>query len=558
MLFLLLGGIGLFLLGMVLLTEGLKDFAGDRLRQALLLFTGKPVSAFLSGLGVTSMVQSSSATTLMTIGFVSAGLLTFPQSVGVIMGASLGTTSTGWIVSTLGLKFSIGTLALPLVGAGAFMKLLGRGRWAAIGVALAGFGLIFIGIDHLQEGMAGLAEAFDLSRVPSAGFWGHLLILSIGFAMTVIMQSSSAAVATTMAALHAGTINMEQAASLVIGQAIGTTVTAAIACIGASVPARRTSLAHILFNLLTGLIALVLLPVFLRIIAALEAADLLEPGAIALAFFHTSFIALGVLIFLPFVQPFSRAIERLLPHKGSAFSRHLDDSLLSIPSVALEAVWRSQRDTATALMTLWESLLDPQRKVAMPAGTWSELEEALESCKRFLARIPSTADSQADADADRRLSLMHSLDHMIRLVHQIQGGQHTLAQVRTDPVLEAFVRRSQLSAKQARAGLSDSEAEETDSLAELEAISRNQASERKEQRTLLLRRSASGQEKPEKILQQLDVIRLLDSSSYHIWRVALYLISGEPSDLKSGHFTLDEYSNRSISSHHGSSPPAAS
>lgn len=552
MLFLLLGGIGLFLLGMVLLTDGLKDFAGDRLRQALLRFTGKPVSAFLSGLGVTAMVQSSSATTLMTIGFVSAGLLTFPQSIGVIMGASLGTTSTGWIVSTLGLKFSIGTLALPLVGVGAFMKLLGRGRMAPIGVALAGFGLIFIGIDHLQEGMAGLAEAFDLSQVPSTGFWGHLLILLIGFAMTVIMQSSSAAVATTMAALHAGTVNMEQAASLVIGQAIGTTVTAAIACIGASVPARRTSLAHILFNLLTGIIALILLPIFLRVIAMLEAADLLQSGAIALALFHTSFIALGVLIFLPFVRPFARGIEWLLPHQGSTFSRHLDDSLLSIPSVALEAVWRSQRDTAAALFQRWQSLLDPQRKTALPGTSWSELEDSLESSKRFLSRIPSTADSQADAD--RRVALLHSLDHMTRLVHQIEGGQMTLNSVRSVPILNAFFERSLQSARLAQTGLKALE-EQPNCLAELEAVSRTQAQKRKQQRTELLSKTASGENQPEPTLKQLDVIRLLDSSSYHIWRIAHYLISGEPADLKSSHFTLDEYSNRSINQVHGSAPP---
>ncbi|MCC5834145.1 MAG: Na/Pi cotransporter family protein [Opitutales bacterium] len=554
MLFLLLGGIGLFLLGMVLLTEGLKDFAGDRLRQALLRFTGKPVSAFLSGLGVTAMVQSSSATTLMTIGFVSAGLLTFPQSIGVIMGASLGTTSTGWIVSTLGLKFSIGTLALPLVGIGAFMKLLGRGRIAPIGVALAGFGLIFIGIDHLQEGMAGLAEAFDLSQVPSTGFWGHLLILLIGFAMTVIMQSSSAAVATAMAALHAGTINMEQATSLVIGQAIGTTVTAALACIGASVPARRTSLAHILFNLLTGVIALILLPIFLRIIAALESADLLESGAIALAFFHTSFIALGVLIFLPFVKPFARGIEWLLPHQGSAFSRHLDDSLLSIPSVALEAVWRSQRDTATALLQRWQSLLDPQRKTQMPAGTWKELEDSLESCKRFLARIPFVADNQRDAD--RRVSLLHSLDHMTRLVHQIQGGQLTLVSMLSDPVLAPFLNRSLNSARLAGEALHTPD-ELPDGLEKLEGLSRTQGQERKQRRHELLQETASGKNQPEGTLKQLDVIRLLDSSSYHIWRIAFYLISGEPVDSKGTHFTLDEYSNRSINHAHGSAPPPA-
>jgi phosphate:Na+ symporter len=155
--FKLLGGIGLFLLGMVLLTDGLKAFAGEALRRALVRFTGTPLKAFGSGALVTAMVQSSSATTVTVIGFVSAGLLTFPQAVGVVMGASLGTTGTGWIVAVLGLKISLGFYALPLVGLGAFLKLLGRGRMKSLGLALAGFGVIFIGIETLQAGMQGFS-----------------------------------------------------------------------------------------------------------------------------------------------------------------------------------------------------------------------------------------------------------------------------------------------------------------------------------------------------------------------------------------------------------------
>ena len=165
MIFKLVGGIGLFLLGMVLLTDGLKAFAGESLRRALVRFTGTPLKAFGAGALVTALVQSSSATTVTVIGFVSAGLLTFPQAVGVVMGASLGTTGTGWIVAVLGLKISLGFYALP-------------------------------------------------------GLWGHVLAMVIGMVMTVIMQSSSAAVATTLTALHTGTVNFEQAASLVIGAAL--------------------------------------------------------------------------------------------------------------------------------------------------------------------------------------------------------------------------------------------------------------------------------------------------------------------------------------------------
>ena len=387
MLFLLIGGIGLFLLGMILLTDGLKSFAGDSLRLALLRFTGRPVTAFFSGVTVTAMVQSSSATTLATIGFVSAGLITFPQAIGVIIGASLGTTSTGWIVSTVGLKFSVGMLALPLTGIGAFLRLLGRGRMASLGLALAGFGLIFIGIDTLQEGKREFSQQFDLGRIPARGFWGHLVLLLVGAAMTVVMQSSSAAVATTLAALHAEAIGFEQAASLVIGQAIGTTVTAMLASIGAAVAAKRTAVAHVLFNLGTGLIALLLLPFFLWIILGLAERAGTEPGAVALAAFHTSFIALGVLIFLPLVKPFSRLVERIVPERGPSLTKFLDSSLNALPAVALEAVRNCLREV---------SLLECQRLISILQNEERERWErdriitadAVNRARIFLSMVP--------------------------------------------------------------------------------------------------------------------------------------------------------------------------
>lgn len=168
----LLGGIGLFLLGMILMTDGLKTAAGDALRRVLLRFTGGPFRAMLSGATITALVQSSSATTLTTIGFVSAGILTFQQAVGVIFGANLGTTSTGWLVSLLGFKVSIASYALPMVGVGALLNLLGRGRLRAAGLALAGFGLIFVGIDQLQSAMAVVATRIDPSMFPRDTFGG--------------------------------------------------------------------------------------------------------------------------------------------------------------------------------------------------------------------------------------------------------------------------------------------------------------------------------------------------------------------------------------------------
>jgi phosphate:Na+ symporter len=517
LIFKLLGGIGLFLLGMVLLTDGLKAFAGESLRRALVRFTGTPLKAFGAGALVTALVQSSSATTVTVIGFVSAGLLTFPQAVGVVMGASLGTTGTGWIVAVLGLKISLGFYALPLVGVGAFLKLLGHGRMKSLGLALAGFGLIFIGIETLQAGMQGLSSVFNLAKLPAGGLWGHLLAMVIGMVMTVIMQSSSAAVATTLTALHTGTVNFEQAASLVIGAAVGTTVTGALAAIGGSVPAKRTALAHILFNLATGLIAVVLLPLFLWGIGLAQQHLGLDAGATSLAAFHTVFIAVGVAIFLPFAHPFARWIERRLPDKGPALTRHLDPTLLHAPAVALEATRRALSETACELFAAVRAIL---------AGEMSGREElrrvqiqhALDQTQEFFAKIPPVNEDEPPSAS--RVAQLHAIDHLTRLqahLHPESNVQRVLAKERVRPM-----------AAQGRAILELGEAglsgrAPADWLAQMERAAVALAEQRRQARPIVLKETADGQGGPAQALEILDAMRWLDRGGYHTWRICNYL-----------------------------------
>ncbi len=513
----LLGGIGLFLLGMILLTDGLKSFAGDSLRKALLRFTGKPVTAFASGALVTAVIQSSSATTLTTIGFVSAGLLGFSQAVGLVMGASLGTTSTGWLVSLFGLKFSIAKLALPIIGVGAFVRLLARGRTASLGLALAGFGLIFVGIDQLQIGMSGLTEHVDLEAIPSTGLWGHLLMMLIGVVLTVLMQSSSAAVATTLAALHTGSITFEQAASLVIGAAIGTTITAAIAAIGASTSAKRTALAHILFNLFTGLVAVVLLPFFLWMLAWAQQRELLDPGAVSLAAFHTSFIALGVLIFLPFVGPFCRMIERILPERGPRLTRHIDASLLTVPPVAMEAARGGLRESAALLFQILASRLHGTRPDQNTEDQSRQIEKALHEISAFISKIPPI-EHEVPGQHFRRDSF-HAIDHLGQLLpsaSQVHPAAHT------EPLAEAAEKcRAALVLASRCLALEDSAGEAAPETLEQTAL--DLAEWRKSKRLKLLETSSSGGASAEDSLQLLDAIRWIDQIAYHAWRITHYL-----------------------------------
>ena len=230
----LLGGIGLFLLGMSLMTDSLKAIAGEALRQWLVGFTNSPIKAVLSGIGLTVVVQSSTATTLATIGFVSAGVLSFSHAIGVIIGANIGTTSTGWLVALLGLKFSIASFALPMIGIGALLKVLGNEKVSFLGLTLAGFGLLFFGIQILQDAMSGIAELIDLSRWAEPTLIMKVILVVIGILMTILLQSSSAAITTTLAALSTQAINFEQTLALVIGQNIGTVATAVLAAMGPS------------------------------------------------------------------------------------------------------------------------------------------------------------------------------------------------------------------------------------------------------------------------------------------------------------------------------------
>lgn len=517
MIFQLLGGIGLFLMGMVLLTDGLKALAGNALRRALVRFTGTPYKAFASGTLVTLMVQSSSATTVTLIGFVSAGLLTFPQAVGVVLGASLGTTGTGWVVSVLGLKVSLGFYALPLVGVGALLRLLSYGRWRSLGLALAGFGLIFVGIDNLQKGMQDLAGVFDLAALPSSGFIGHLVAVVIGTLMTIVMQSSSAAVATTLTALHANAVNFDQAASLVIGAAIGTTVTGALAAIGGSVPAKRTALAHVVFNLATGVIALLLLPVFLWGLTIVQQQMDLEPGAVSLAAFHTAFITFGVVIFLPFSRPFARWIERLLPDQGPRLTRHLDDTLLQVPAVALESTRRTLVDTTLEVIRQLDRLLSSA--VARVSDLQrAEVKEALEKTQRFFAKIPPIADDEPLSHT--RVAQLHAIDHLIRLLTRLNISSAT-RQVLAQPPLQDALTQCREVLTLARQGLLDRVA--VDWLAKIERQATSLAKLRRDERLAILRQTAIGKQSPFDALEALDAIRWLERVTYHTWRLCHYL-----------------------------------
>ena len=272
----LLGALGMFLYGMNLMSAGLQKAAGSKMRSFLTAMTSNPFKGVMSGLGITAVIQSSSATTVMTVGFVNAGLLTLSQAVGVIMGANIGTTVTAWMVSLLGFKADISLFAVPLMAVGFILSLSKRDKRRHISELIIGFSLLFLGLSLMKESVPDLRETPEvlafIQNWTSYGFGSVLIFLVFGTVLTLVLQSSSATMALTLIMVNMGWIPFEMGAAMVLGENIGTTITANIAAAVGSVNARRAALAHTFFNVFGVCWALALFKPLLMLVGAIIAA----------------------------------------------------------------------------------------------------------------------------------------------------------------------------------------------------------------------------------------------------------------------------------------------
>ncbi|MBE0474006.1 Na/Pi symporter [Rhodoferax sp.] len=407
----LVGGVGLFLLGMGLMTDGLKLAAGPALERILMNATQTRLRGLASGMAVTAVVQSSSAITVATIGFVNAGLLNLSQAVWVLFGANVGTTMTGWLVALVGLKFQIDALALPLIGIGMVMRLSGEGqRRGAIGMALAGFGVLFLGIDMLKVTFSVLSTDFHLPE--GQGALDTLMQVGIGIFLTVVMQSSSAALTVALTAAQGGLLSAQGAAAVVIGANIGTTVTALIAAIGATPNAKRAAAAHILFNLLTGTVALLLLPWLIDFLAVLRGWLGLEAAPAAkLALFHTVFNLLGVALIWPLASRMTAYLETRFKAADADVARplYLDKNVLTVPALAIDALQREvQRmgQMAVAVVQTAFTLPDSAMLATQSSGV-TRLNQAIADFIVQLNRAGMSPNSAARLTATLRLARDH-------------------------------------------------------------------------------------------------------------------------------------------------------
>ncbi|MFC1536663.1 Na/Pi cotransporter family protein [Pseudomonadota bacterium] len=367
------GGIGLFLLGMQMMTDGLKMSAGKSLRQILKKSTRTPLRGILSGALITSMVQSSSAVTVASIGFVNAGLLNLTQAIRVAYGSNLGTTMTGWLVAIIGFGFQIKAFALPAICIGMLMTLFAKhGRYPAIGKAVAGFGLFFLGIELMKSGFAGLESLIVFDALQQGGITGLVVFVGAGFLMTLIMQSSSAAIAITLTAAAGGVVALPAAACLVIGANVGTTSTAALAAIGATPNARRVAAGHVIFNLVTGFVALVILPFILMAIDLFQQQSGMEGGpATFLALFHTIFNLLGIALMWPITGKLVRYLKQRFKaaEEDEARPKYLDKTLLGTPSLAHEALGKELERIQTISIRMAEDAINTEASLSPRLAT---------------------------------------------------------------------------------------------------------------------------------------------------------------------------------------------
>lgn len=337
-----LGGLGLFLLAIGMMTDGLKMAAGSALRTLLSKWSKTPLRGIFSGFFMTAVVQSSSAVTVASLGFVNAGLISMRQALGIIYGSNVGTTMTGWLVAIVGFKFNIQAFALPMIGLGMLIKLIRpKDKIASFGLALVGFGLFFVGIDILKGAFEGIVLAFDISKFTADGVTGVLIFLLVGIVMTVLTQSSSASIALTITAASSGMVGVYAAGAMVIGANIGTTSTAMLASIGATSNAKRVAAAQVIFNVATALVALAILPILFYFIATFtKLLNITADPAISLAIFHTVFNVLGVLLVYPLNDRLAKFLDGRFRswEEQEARPRFLDKTIAQTPALAVNAL----------------------------------------------------------------------------------------------------------------------------------------------------------------------------------------------------------------------------
>ncbi|MFC1570562.1 Na/Pi cotransporter family protein [Candidatus Omnitrophota bacterium] len=419
-----IGGLGLFFFGMQIMSEGLKNIAGDRLKAILHMVTKVPLIGVLVGLGITSLIQSSSATTVMVVGFVNAGLIVLKQAISVIIGANIGTTVTAWLVSSMSV-FKVTQYALPAVGLGFGMRMFGKTKNMRLwGQVLMGFGLLFMGLGFMQEAFEPLKHSEHVKDMFLRFGENPILGVLVGMLITMLIQSSSATIAIVQVMAFNGLISFPAAITLMLGGDIGTTITAQLAAIGTNLEARRAAMAHTLFNVIG--VGYMLFFVYTGLFA--KAINFIIPGEITMknimfyiAVANTIFKGFNAMIFLPFIGALEKAVIFLVPKKKGQLEmgpQFLEKHLLETPPIAME---QARKETVRMMELACESVsnsvksfLDEDLKVAKSV---SKLEQAVDNLQsaitQYLVEL-SQRDLMPETSSELPV-LIHSVNDIERI-----------------------------------------------------------------------------------------------------------------------------------------------
>ncbi len=331
----LLAGLGVFLFGMLLIEESVRALSGRTFRRFIRQYTAGRLKSIGSGALVTALLQSSSAVSLMVLAFVGAGVMSMENAIGVIMGSNIGTTLTAWVVAILGFKIKIESFALPFIGIGAIGTVFFRpsSKPSLIGRLLIGFGFLFLGLDYMKGSVESFAHNFDLNQIPNYGLWFYVLV---GTFMTAVMQASAATLAVVLTALNSQLITFDIGIAMVIGANVGTTITVLLGAIGGVQSKKRVAYSHLAFNVVTGIIASVGIPILVWVIHFFL--DVQKNPLMGVALFHTLFNVLGVIVFFPFVGSLSRLLTRLFPDYKPILSVYIDQTPTEVSDAAIDAL----------------------------------------------------------------------------------------------------------------------------------------------------------------------------------------------------------------------------
>jgi len=400
------GSLGLFLYGLRLTSDSIQKAAGEKLHKALELMTRNRFAAFLTGIGITGLVQSSSATTVMTVSFVNAGLLKLSRAIGVIIGANIGTTLTAWIIAFFGFKFSIASIAVPLAGFGIILFFSKREKNKYYGEFLLGFSILLLGLNYLKDSVPDIGSHPEIlefiSNFTGKGFLSFIIFIAIGTVLTIILQSSSATMAITQTMVFAGWIDFPTACAIVLGENIGTTITAQLASLGTNINARRTAMAHTFFNIVGAIWMSFIFTHFLKFVLFIMPLDPSNNASLtaSLALFHTMFNLINAIVFLAFLPQFASFIEKIIKPKKvedeELYQLKYLNYYMDAPEIQIYNAKREVTRMADLIMIMFKKFRHlfntPKEKIDKDLKEINKLEQACDNMQfeisKFLSQCP--------------------------------------------------------------------------------------------------------------------------------------------------------------------------